>query len=244
MERRKLLGAATAAGAGVLAAVGGSAPVRAAAPAAGAPGHPPQRPLRVQIVLFDGVEEQDFVGPYEVFSLVGGLSGGAVETSYVSVDGPRTVTAAFGTRVIVEQDWSPRSADIIVVPGGGFRRPDGPGIWPEIDRGVLPAALAGAARRGLVISSLCTGAIILAAAGLTAGRPCTTHNGAKAELAARGGVVKNARVVDDGDLVTAAGITSGLELALHLVRRKVSADIAVRAEEVLEYQARGTVWTR
>lgn len=247
MDRRKLLSAATAAGAGVLAAAGGSVPARAGAPTAepaAASAHRPQRPVRVQIVLFDGVEEQDFIGPYEVFSLAGGLSGGAVETSYVNVDGPRTVTAAFGTKVIVEQEWSPRSADIVVVPGGGFRRPDGPGIWSEIDRGVLPAALAGAARRGLVISSLCTGAIILAAAGLTAGRPCTTHNGAKAELAARGGVVKNARVVDDGDLVTAAGITSGLELALHLVRRKVGADVAVRAEEVLEYQARGTVWTR
>ncbi|WP_326553161.1 DJ-1/PfpI family protein [Micromonospora sp. NBC_01813] len=243
MDRRKLLGAATAAGAGVLAAAGGPAPVHAAVPANASVGHTPQRPLRVQIVMFDGVEEQDFVGPYEVFSLAGGLSGGAVETSYVNVDGPRTVTAAFGTKVIVERGWSPRSADVIVVPGGGFRRPESPGIWPEIDRGVLPAALAGAQRRGLVISSLCTGAIILAAAGLTAGRPCTTHNGAKAELAARGGVVKNARVVDDGDLVTAGGITSGLELALHLVRRQVSADVAVRAEEVLEYQARGTVWT-
>ncbi|MDQ7905209.1 DJ-1/PfpI family protein [Phytohabitans sp. ZYX-F-186] len=72
---------------------------------------------------------------------------------------------------------------------------------------------------------------------------CTTHNGAKAELTARGGLVKNARVVDDGDLVTAAGITSGLELALHLVRREVSADVATRAEGVLEYEARRTVWT-
>lgn len=247
MDRRKLLGAATAAGAGVLAAAGTSAPAQAGAAAtapSGAPVPTPQRPLRVQIVMFDGVEEQDFIGPYEVFSLAGGLTGGAVETRYVNVDGPRTVVAAFGTRVIVDHGWSPRSADIIVVPGGGFRRPDGPGIWPEINRGVLPAALAQAARRGLVMSSLCTGAIILAAAGLTAGRPCTTHGGAKAELAARGGEVKNARVVDDGDLVTAGGITSGLELALHLVRRKVSADVAVRAEEVLEYQARGTVWTR
>ena len=55
--------------------------------------------------------------------------------------------------------------------------------------------------------------------------------------------MKNARVVDDGDLVTAAGITSGLELALHLVRREVSADLAARVEQVLEYEARGTVWS-
>ncbi|MFY1637942.1 DJ-1/PfpI family protein [Solwaraspora sp. WMMB335] len=250
MDRREMLGVATVAGAGLLAgaAVPGAASAAPAAPATavagGGHGASPEHPLRVQIVLFDGAEEQDIIGPYEVFSLAGGLSGGAVETRYVNVDGPRTVTAAFGTRIAVEHGWSPGSADVIVVPGGGFRRPDGPGIWSEINRGVLTRALADARRRGLIISSLCTGAIILAAAGLTAGRPCTTHNGAKEELAARGAVVKNARVVDDGDLVTAAGVTSGLELALHLVARRVSADVAVRAEEVLEYQARGTVWTR
>jgi transcriptional regulator GlxA family with amidase domain len=206
-------------------------------------GRASNRPLRVQIVMFDGVEEQDFAGPYEVFSLAGGLSGGGVQVSYVTGGHPRTVVAAFGTTVAVEQGWSPRSADLIVVPGGGFRRPDEPGIWPEINKGDLPRKLAAAQRAGLTIASLCTGAIILAAAGLTSGRPCTTHNGAKAELAARGGVVKDARVVDDGDLVTAAGITSGLELALHLVRREVSADVATRTEGVLEYEARGTVWT-
>ncbi|MEV6636453.1 DJ-1/PfpI family protein [Actinoplanes sp. NPDC051470] len=96
----------------------------------------------------------------------------------------------------------------------------------------------------MLVTSLCTGTILLAAAGLTAGRPCTTHHGAKAELAKRGGVVKDARVVDDGDLVTAAGIVSGLDLALHLVRRELSADLAVAIENVLEYQARGTVWVR
>ncbi|MDG4765734.1 DJ-1/PfpI family protein [Solwaraspora sp. WMMD406] len=251
MDRRDMLGVATVAGAGLLAGAvvpgaASAAPASTATAPASAAGWrepTPEHPLRVQIVMFDGAEEQDFIGPYEVFSLAGGMSGGAVQTTYVNVDGPRMVTAAFGTKVAVEHGWSPRAADIIVVPGGGFRRPDGPGIWSEINRGVLPRALADARRRGLIISSLCTGAIILAAAGLTTGRPCTTHNGAKAELTARGGVVKNARVVDDGDLVTAAGITSGLELALHLVRRRVSADLAVRAEEVLEYQARGTVWT-
>lgn len=230
MERRRFVAGvgAVAAGAGIAAPAGARA-------ATG--------PLRVQIVMFDGVEEQDFAGPYEVFSLAGGISGGRVQVSYVTGDRPRTVTAAFGTRVAVERGWSPRAADVIVVPGGGFRQRDEPGIWPEINKGVLPRALAAARRPGLTIASLCTGAIILAAAGLTTGRPCTTHTGAKAELAARGGLVKNARVVDDGDLVTAAGITSGLELALHLVRREVGADLATRVEQVLEYEARGTVWT-
>ncbi|MEV6636452.1 DJ-1/PfpI family protein [Actinoplanes sp. NPDC051470] len=91
--------------------------------------------MRVQIVLFDGVEEQDFAGPYEVFSYAGRLSGGAAQVAFVSAAEPRVVTAAFGTRVAVAQGWSPAEADVIVVPGGGFGRPDGPGIWAEINAG-------------------------------------------------------------------------------------------------------------
>jgi transcriptional regulator GlxA family with amidase domain len=222
------------------AAAGGSATADGAAPRSG---WSSERPLRVQVVLFDGVEEQDFIGPYEVFSLAGRLSSGAVRVGYVTGGDPRTVTAAFGTEIVVANGWSPDDADLLVVPGGGFARPDGPGVRAEIAAGALPRALAAAARDGLVISSLCTGAILLAEAGLTTGRPCTTHGGAKRELAERGGVVKDARVVDDGDLVTAGGITSGLELALHLVGRELGSDLAVRIEGVLEYEARGTVWT-
>ena len=84
--------------------------------------------------------------------------------------------------------------------------------------------------------------MLLSAAGLTKGRPCTTHHGAKAYLEEQGGVVKNARVVDDGDLVTAGGISSGLELGLWLVKRELGADAAIGTETMLEYEARGTVW--
>ena len=203
----------------------------------------PENAMRVQIVMYDGVEEQDFAGPYEVFALAGRLSSGAVQVGYVTSARPRTVTGAYGTIVTVDHGWSPHDADVIVVPGGGFGRPHDPGVWAEINNGVLPRKLAKARREGLVITSLCTGAIILAAAGLITGRPCTTHAGAKAELATRGGIIKNARVVDDGDLITAAGITSGLELALHLLRREIGAEVAVRTEGVLEYEARGTVWS-
>ncbi|WP_455771677.1 DJ-1/PfpI family protein [Streptomyces parvulus] len=79
-------------------------------------------------------------------------------------------------------------------------------------------------------------------AGCIAGRPCTTHHGAKAYLEEHGGIVKNARVVDDGNLVTAAGITSGLELGLWLVGRELGSDAATGVEAMLEYEARGTVW--
>ncbi|CAL9376587.1 hypothetical protein SUDANB176_00975 [Streptomyces sp. enrichment culture] len=238
MNRRTLLHATTALGAATLTA---GAATRADAAASAAPGR--DRPLRVHVVMFDGVEELDFSAPYEVFSASGYFADREVEVRYVTLDGPRTVEAAYGTRLRVDHGWAPGEADLLVVPGGGYARREDPGVWAEIRRGSLPRALAAATRPGLTVSALCTGVMLLSAAGLTSGRPCTTHHRARADLERQGGVLKNARVVDDGDLVTAGGVTSGLDLALWLVRRELGADAAVGLEEMLEYEARGTVWT-
>ncbi len=72
--------------------------------------------------------------------------------------------------------------------------------------------------------------MLLAAAGLVEGRHAITHHGALADLEAAGAHVVRARVVDDGDLVTAGGVTSGLDLALHLVERLFGSDAALAAE--------------
>ncbi|MYW94122.1 DJ-1/PfpI family protein [Amycolatopsis rubida] len=236
MERRTFLRGSAAAGAAMAAL-----PAEAAATTGETTG---RRPLRVQVVLFDGVEEQDFAGPYEVFSAAGMHAKRGTDVSYVCVDGPGVVRAAYGTKVEVERGWSPQDADIIVVPGGGYAKRKGPGIWAEIDRKVLPDALAAAPRKGLTLASLCTGTLLLGAAGLVRGRPCTTHHGAADTLVQQGGLLKKARVVDDGDMVTSGGITSGLDLALWLAKRELGADAAAGLEEMLEYEARGVVWTR
>ncbi|MFJ3901659.1 DJ-1/PfpI family protein [Streptomyces sp. NPDC090025] len=256
MNRRELLRTTTALGVGGALAATTSTTANAAAPTptaavtptaaatsgAAAP-KPSERPLRVHLVMYDGVEDLDFAAPYEVLSAAGYFSPRPVEVRYVSATGARSVTAAFGTRVHGIKPWAPEDADLLVVPGGGYARRDRPGVWAEIDRGILPRALADAVRPGLTVSALCTGVILVAAAGLTKGRPCTTHHKAKDELERRGGLLKNARVVDDGDLVTAGGVTSGLELSLWLARRELGPDTALGLEEMLEYEARGTVWT-
>ena len=240
MNRRKLLRASTAIGAaGAMAGV-------AAAPAAAAPVQPVQEtggPLRVHIVMYDGVEELDFAAPYEVFSAARFFTDREIDVRYVTASGPGAVQAAYGTKVRVEHGWAPRTADVLVVPGGGYARREGPGVRAEIARGTLPRALASAVRPGLTVSAVCTGTMLLSAAGLTKSRPCTTHHKARPDLEQQGGLLKNARVVDDGDLVTAGGITSGLDLALWLVRRELGADVATGVEVMLEYEARGTVWT-
>ncbi|MEV7169480.1 DJ-1/PfpI family protein [Streptomyces sp. NPDC093224] len=248
LDRRDLLRASTALGATTAiagAAVLGTGPAASAAPAPAAPAAAGAgAPLRVHVVLFDGVEELDFAAPYEVFSAARFFTDRTVEVRYVAVSGPGYVRAAYGTRLAVEHGWDPRQADVLVVPGGGYARREDPGVWAEMRRGTLPRALEAAPRPGLTVAALCTGVMLLSAAGLTRGRPCTTHHRARPELERQGGVLKSARVVDDGDLVTAGGITSGLELALWLVRRELGADAATGLETMLEYEARGTVWSR
>lgn len=240
MNRRTLLRTATALGAAGLAT---GIPAAATATAAAPTGSGPLRPLRVQVVLFQGVEELDLAAPYEVFSASDHFTDRDVEVRYVALEGPGTVTAAFGTTLRVDHVWAPEEADVLVVPGGGYARPEDPGVRAEIRRGALPRALAGARRPGLTIAALCTGVMLLSAAGVTRGRPCTTHHKARTDLERQGGVLKKARVVDDGDLVTAGGVTSGLDLALWLVRRELGVDAALGLESMLEYEARGTVWT-
>ncbi|MFE9746947.1 DJ-1/PfpI family protein [Saccharothrix saharensis] len=196
-------------------------------------------PLRVRVLVFDGVEEQDFVAPVEVLGLAGRMSGGAVTTSLVAAARPGTVTCTYGTKVEVAEAWTPGQADVLVVPGGGYTDKTGPGVNRlAADRDFLRRL---AATRALRVG-ICTGTMVLSAAGITKGRNATTHAGAKADLAAQGANVVNARVVDDGDLITGGGITSGLDVALWLVERFLGAKLAQRVETVLEYERRGTVW--
>ncbi|MFD9697496.1 DJ-1/PfpI family protein [Lentzea sp. NPDC059081] len=199
-------------------------------------------PVRVQVLMFDGVEEQDFVAPVEVLGLAAAFSGGAVRTTQVTTGRPGPVTCLHGTKVVVEHGWSPAEADVLVVPGGGrYTDPDSPGVRRLMADTAFLGRLAGA---DVLPVGICTGTMVLAAAGITRGRNATTHTRAKPDLAARGASVVDARVVDDGDLITGGGITSGLDVALWLVERFVGVQTAHQVETMLEYERRGTVWRR
>jgi len=97
---------------------------------------------------------------------------------------------------------------------------------------------------GTIVAGVRTGAMLPAAAGLTKERPATTHHLAREELRALGAEVYDARVVDDGDVLTSAGVTSGLDLALWLVERFAGSALAHAVERRLEYERRGVVWRR
>ena len=171
---------------------------------------------KIEIVLFDGWDELDALGPFEVLRQ-GERRGAPLSCKLVTLGEPREVEGANGLRIrssgtLGRPDW-------LVIPGGGWNDRSDRGAWGETQRGDLPRAIAAAHGRGGRIASVCTGALIVAAAGLLRGRPAATHRSAIADLAMAGVQVIEARVVDDGDLVTAGGVTSGLDLGLHLLTR-------------------------
>jgi hypothetical protein len=148
MDRRQLLRATSALGAaGALAATATTAHASASRSAVS----DPTRPLRVHVVMVDGVEELDFAAPYEVLSAAGFFTPRPMEVRYVSATGARSVTGAYGTVVRGIRPWAPEEADLLVVPGSGYARRDSPGVWAEIDGGTLPRALADAPRPGQLL---------------------------------------------------------------------------------------------
>lgn len=191
--------------------------------------------LDVEIALFDGFDELDAVGPYEVFQN-GADVGAALTVGLVTVEPTDIVTASHGLRV--EPDGVLGDPDLLVVPGGGWS--DGGGVRDAVEDGTLPTVVAGAHDAGTTVASVCTGAMILATEGILDERPATTHRSAIGPLAEYTETV-DARVVDDGDVLTAGGVTSGIDLALHLLEREFGATVANEVATTLEYQPTGDV---
>ncbi|WP_053732338.1 DJ-1/PfpI family protein [Nocardia sp. NRRL S-836] len=198
--------------------------------------------MRVHIVVFDGMDDLDVVGPFAVLGMAA-RAGLGVSVGLTAPGDPSHATTRGGLP-LYPGPWAPQDADVLIVPGGGYAPGEGAGVRAEIADGRLPAALADAVRPDLVLASVCTGALLLAAAGLVTGRPCTTHHRAAGDLVAAGGVHVNARVVDDGDLVTAGGVTSGLDLALWLVERFRGPEASGMVQRAMEYERREPLWLR
>lgn len=183
----------------------------------------------IDIVLFHGFDELDALGPYEV------LANGGFDVRLVALeDGPITGShgAVLGVHGAVRAD-----ADLVLVPGGGWNDRAPQGAYAEAQRGALPALLRERHERGQMVGSVCTGAMLLAAAGLVEGRRVATHHAAADELRAAGAEVIDARYADDGDIVSAAGVTSGLDLAFALVAKHRGDDVAAAVAREMEWPA-------
>jgi len=198
--------------------------------------------MRITILLYEGFDELDAIGPFEVFRHAAKM-GAALEVSLATLSGAPEVTASGGLRVRPDGVLEGRP-DMVLVPGGGWNSHAEQGTWGEARRGEIPQLLKELHSQGTTVATVCTGAMLAATAGLTRSRPATTHRGALADLRASGADVVEARVVDDGDLLMAGGVTSGIDLALWIVEREFGAAMADAVTEEMEYPRSRDVWRR
>ncbi len=185
--------------------------------------------IRVAIFLFDGAEELDWAGPWEVLAAWSQMwPDDGVEVFTVAAVGAPIVCAK-GLRVLADYTWATApAADVLVVPGGVGTR-----LLTRQEETV--AWIRSHSARGALVTSVCTGSLLLAAAGLLRGRPATTYWSAFDELLALEPTVEARpadRFVDAGEIVTAAGVSAGIDMALHLVARLHSVE---RARDVRRY---------
>ncbi|MEY9930873.1 transcriptional regulator GlxA family with amidase domain [Catenulispora sp. GP43] len=220
--------------------------------------------MHAQIILFDGFDPLDVIAPFEVLYAGGMASGGAVTVELVTAEGPREVVSGTGGLPLrATGTLDPARPGLVLVPGASGRVGE-PGEVPDQDAGAvgewrpdefipvllgrtlttgLPALLTAAMDNPeVVMACVCGGSLILAMAGLLEGRHATTHHQGMNMLDATGAHAVPARVVDDGDLVTGAGVTSGLDLGLYLLEREVGPRIAHAVEELFAHERRGVVW--
>jgi transcriptional regulator GlxA family with amidase domain len=198
--------------------------------------------MRIEIVVFDGFDEVDAVAPFEVFRNAA-QAHPEWDVALVGVRGGGEVVASHGMRLSVDAGLG--RPDAIVVPGGGWNDRSPQGTWQQVQDGYLPERLRELAPGCAWVASVCTGAMVLAGAGLTKGRPATTHHAAHEELRASGAdLIAEARVVDDGDLITCGGVTSGLDMALWMVERELGAELAAVIAREMECEQSRAIWTR
>ena len=190
--------------------------------------------MKIRIVVFDGADELDFVGPWEIFRRAARLQDG-VDVALVTLEQQPEVKAAAGLRVIPDAVLDD-AVDVLVVPGGGYVGSAGRGVRAQIADGKLPRKIGELKRRRAVLAGVCTGVMILSATGLLDQRAAVTHHDALADLRKTAANVIEARVVDDGAIVTCGGVTASLDLALWLTERLWGAEIATRISADLEYK--------
>ncbi len=184
---------------------------------------------KIGIVVFEGAEELDFVGPWEVFTMLSKVEPESCEAFLVS-EGGGDVRCAKGMRVLADYSFTDApQADVIVIPGGqGTRKED--------KNPVILEFLRTQAKQAELMTSVCTGAFLLQAIGLLDGKKATTHWGSVERLRERGVDVREfTRYVDEGAVITAAGVSAGIDMSLHVVGRLWSPELARTVQKAMEY---------
>jgi transcriptional regulator GlxA family with amidase domain len=191
-----------------------------------------QGSVRIAVALFDAAEELDWAGPWEVLSMwARGWPDDGVDIFTVS-DSLKPITCAKGLRVLADRTWEGLGpVDVVVYPGGR-------GVMAQLGDEHLRQRLREIAATGTLMTSVCTGSLVYADAGLLDGGPATTHWSAIDDLAQLGNDIEvrpNERFVDCGPVITAAGVSAGIDMALHLVARLHSIERAREVRRRIQY---------
>ncbi|MEV0986483.1 DJ-1/PfpI family protein [Streptomyces sp. NPDC049949] len=192
-------------------------------------------PLTFGMLVFDEIEVLDMGGPFEVFSTAGRLARTTTDEPLLRVvtvaATARPVRARGGLKVVPDHTLEEDPPfDILVIPGG---------VTTAVEENAQVIDwLARRHKTSALTFSICTGAFLLAATGALNGRPATTHWEDQDELADRWPdirVRRDVRWVDDGDIVTSAGISAGIDAGLHIVGRLHGVELARRTARQMEY---------
>ncbi|MFW6690776.1 DJ-1/PfpI family protein [Streptomyces sp. MAR4 CNX-425] len=183
--------------------------------------------MQIAIVLYDRLTALDAVGPYEILAR---LTGAEVVTVAETRGPVRNDVGSLSMTADAALDEVPRPG-IVVVPGG-------PGQVAQMADGPLHEWLRDAGEHALWLTSVCTGSLILGAAGLLRGRRATSHWLALDQLRAYGAEPARERVVFDGGVVTAAGVSAGIDMGLALVGRLQGDTMAQAVQLAAEYDPR------
>lgn len=179
--------------------------------------------LHFGILCFPNVQQLDLTGPYEVFASARGTK--------VSLLWKTTEPLSASTGLWLKPDTTFAEApdvDVLCIPGGA-------GINPLLEDAETLGFVRAKAARARFVTSVCTGALVLGAAGLLAGRRATTHWNAHDFLAAFGAIPETARIVRDGNLITAGGVTAGIDFGLAIIAEVMGQEEAELVQLALEY---------
>ena len=192
----------------------------------------PANNISVAILVFPEVEVLDFTGPLEAFSCVNDVSAGKVDVFTLSLKEKKVLCRS---RLGIEANFTLEEAypaiDILVIPGGM-------GVRKLLEDADALDALQKICAQAKIIMSVCTGALLLAKLGKLTGKQCTTHHTCLHDLKAldpEALVLENVRYCDSGAVLTAGGISAGIDLALHLIGRELGYEVMAAVIKEMEW---------
>lgn len=186
------------------------------------------------IVIFDDVEVLDFAGPFEVFSVTNEKNNNELfDVKLISVDS-ELITAKNGLKIVADCSVNDiQHLDIVLIPGGR-------GARPLVNNQDFITWVKSVSEKSELVLSVCTGALVLAKAGLLEGLKATTHHqayGELRELITNTEIVEDGlRYIDNGKVITSGGISAGIDMSFHVIDRLFGIEVSEKTSDYMEYR--------